>query len=54
MPHKRQKHDVGEIAWAIPTVANVQKSVTIAARRRARSTARENEAQAGGPVRKHA
>jgi hypothetical protein len=54
VPHKRQKHDVGEIAWAIPTVADVQNSVTIAARRRGRSAARENEAQTGGPVRKHA
>jgi hypothetical protein len=51
--HKRQKHDVGEIAWAIPSLADVQNTVTIASRRRARATARENEAQPG-QVRKHA
>ena len=53
VPHKRQKHDVGEIAWAIPSVTDVQNSVTIAARRRARAAGRENEAQTSGPVRKH-
>ena len=51
--HKRQKHDVGEIAWAIPSLADVQNTVTIASRRRARASARENEAQSG-QVRKHA
>jgi hypothetical protein len=54
VPHKRQKHDVGEIAWAIPSVADVQNSVTIAGRRRGRASGRENEAQTSGPVRKHA
>lgn len=36
VPHKRTKRDVGEIAWAIPAVQDVQNSVAIASRRRAR------------------
>jgi len=51
--HKRQKRDVGEIAWAIPNVADLQNTVTIASRRRARASVRENEAPSG-TVRKHA
>jgi len=35
--HKRIKRDVGEIAWAIPGVNDVQNNVTIASRRRARA-----------------
>src|SRR5947199_3087943 len=38
--HKRLKRDVGEIAWAIPSVIDVQNNITIAQRRRNR---RENE-----------
>jgi BON domain-containing protein len=38
--HKRLKRDIGEIAWAIPSVVDVQNNITIAQRRRAR---RENE-----------
>lgn len=41
--HKRLKRDVGEIAWAIPTVSDVQNNVSIATRRRSRSSAREAE-----------
>lgn len=53
--NKRHKHDVGEIAWAIPTVTDVQNNVNIVARRRARAAARDGEPQQqGGPVRKHA
>jgi hypothetical protein len=40
--HKRAKRDVGEIAWAIPGVNDVQNNITIASRRRARAT-RETE-----------
>ncbi len=43
VPHKRLKRDVGEIAWAIPGLNDVQNNITIAARRRGRSQARENE-----------
>ena len=44
--HKRLKHDIGEIAWAIPSAADVQNNITIASRRRARSYSREGgEAQ---------
>ena len=41
--HKRLKRDVGEIAWAIPTVNDVQNNVTIATRRRPRAPNRESE-----------
>jgi hypothetical protein len=49
VPHKRLKRDVGEIAWAIPSVNDVQNNITITARRRSR---RENEPQAAGAARK--
>jgi len=49
--HKRLKHDLGEIAWTIPSVADVQNNITIATRRRSRS-GRETEAQASSPGRK--
>jgi len=42
VPHKRIKRDVGEIAWTIPTVSDVQNNVTITQRRRSR-TSREGE-----------
>jgi osmotically-inducible protein OsmY len=41
--HKRLKRDVGEIAWAIPTLHDVQNNVTIVARRRSRTPSREIE-----------
>jgi BON domain-containing protein len=44
VPHKRVKRDVGEIAWAIPSVNDVQNNVTIAPRRRSRTPTREAEA----------
>jgi hypothetical protein len=44
--HKRLKHDVGEIVWAIPHIADVQNNITIATRRRSRPTSREGEALA--------
>jgi hypothetical protein len=50
--HKRLKHDLGEIAWAIPAVSDVQNNMTIAARRRGRS--READAQPNAPARKQA
>ena len=40
---KRVKRDVGEIAWAIPPVNDVQNNVTITARRRSRAPSRETE-----------
>jgi hypothetical protein len=55
VPHKRLKHDVGEIAWAIPNVSDVQNNITIATRRRSRTSNREPETTAaGGPGRKQA
>jgi hypothetical protein len=40
---KRFKRDVGEIAWAIPSVTDVQNNVAIAARRRSRAQRSEME-----------
>jgi osmotically-inducible protein OsmY len=52
VPHKRIKRDVGEIAWAITSVNDVQNSVTIAARRRSRGQGREAEPAATSQARK--
>ena len=41
--HKRLKHDVGEIAWALPILHDVQNNLVIASRRRSRGSAREVE-----------
>jgi hypothetical protein len=57
VPHKRLKRDIGEIAWAIPGVSDVQNNLTITARRRSRSATREPEAHPmnpNAPVRKPA
>ena len=54
VPHKRLKRDIGEIAWVIPTITDVQNNVTIATRRRARSSSREVEPHSGGATRKQA
>jgi osmotically-inducible protein OsmY len=56
VPHKRLKRDIGEIAWAIPGVNDVQNNVTITARRRSRTANREAEAHPGtsAPMRKQA
>jgi hypothetical protein len=48
---KRLKRDVGEIAWAIPTVNDVINNVNIATKRRSRA-GRETEAQPPGAGRK--
>jgi hypothetical protein len=50
--HKRVKRDVGEIAWAIPGLHDVQNNVTIASRRRTRSAARDGEGTASVAGRK--
>ena len=52
--HKRSKRDVGEIAWAIPGLQDVQNNVSITSRRRARAASREAEAPAGASTRKQA
>jgi hypothetical protein len=54
VPHKRLKRDIGEIAWALGAVSDVQNNVTIATRRRTRPGIREAEAQPAGPARKQA
>jgi hypothetical protein len=54
VPLRRLKRDVGEIAWAIPTVNDVQNNVTIATRRRGRSSGREAEQQSVTASRKPA
>ena len=38
VPHKRLKRDLGELAWAIPALNDVQNNVTITARRRSRAS----------------
>ena len=40
---KRVKRDIGELAWAIPPVNDVQNNLTITARRRSRAQSRETE-----------
>ena len=49
--HKRLKRDVGEIAWAIPSLVDVQNNVTITSRRRTRS---REETASSVPGRKQA
>lgn len=54
--HKRLKHDIGEIAWAIPAATDVQNNLTIIARRRGRSAmgSKESDAQSNATARKQA
>lgn len=52
--NKRIKRDVGEVAWAIPSVTDVQNNVTITARRRGRHDQREQESQPATTGRKQA
>jgi len=53
VPHKRLKRDVGEVAWAIPSLTDVQNNITVTARRRSRSPqGRENEPQSVAAQRK--
>jgi hypothetical protein len=52
VPHKRIKRDIGELAWAIPAINDVQNTVTITGRRRSRPFGRENEQQPAGQSRK--
>jgi hypothetical protein len=54
VPHKRVKRDIGEIAWAIPTLTDVQNNIMVAARRRSRPPYREAEAPTAAGVRKPA
>jgi hypothetical protein len=41
--HKRVKRDIGEIAWAIPGLNDVQNNVTVASRRRNRAGREKDE-----------
>ncbi len=52
--HKRLKRDAGEIAWAIPSVNDVQNNITIATRRRSRAQTRDMESGAPQSGRKPA
>ena len=52
VPHKRAKRDIGEIAWAIPVLNDVQNNLTIASRRRSRGAARDGEPGVNPPNRK--
>lgn len=46
--NKRIKHDAGEIAWAIPSVTDVQNTLTITARRRGRPEREQESSPAAG------
>jgi hypothetical protein len=51
--HKRVKRDIGELAWAIPGLNDVQNNLTIASRRRTRHAgSREAEGPSSGSARK--
>jgi hypothetical protein len=51
--HKRVKRDIGELAWAIPGLNDVQNNLTIASRRRTRPAgSRDAEGSSGGSARK--
>jgi hypothetical protein len=50
---KRLKRDIGEIAWTIGRVTDVQNNLMVASRRRSRTSGRDVES-AQGSVRKHA
>ena len=52
--HKRTKRDAGEIAWAIPSLQDVQNNVSITSRRRSRAAGREPEAPVTVSTRKQA
>ena len=53
--HKRLKHDIGEIAWAIPSLSDVANNIAIASRRRPRPFQRDRETEvAAAPGRKQA
>lgn len=51
--HKRVKRDIGELAWAIPGLNDVQNNLTIASRRRTRHAgSREAEGPSSASARK--
>jgi hypothetical protein len=52
VPHRRVKRDIGEIAWTIPGVTDVNNTVNITARRRSRAFNREAETPPSGQSRK--
>jgi hypothetical protein len=52
VPHKRLKRDIGELAWAVPGINDVNNTVTITTRRRSRAFARDNETSTPGTSRK--
>lgn len=51
---KRLKRDIGEIAWAIPAISDVQNNITIAPRRRSRAQNRDTESSSAVTARKPA
>jgi BON domain len=50
--HKRTKRDIGEIAWAIPALHDVQNNVSITSRRRSRAAGRDTDTPANVSARK--
>ena len=41
--HKRLKRDIGEVAWGLPSVNDVQNNLSRTTRRRSRASCREGE-----------
>jgi BON domain-containing protein len=52
--HKRLKRDIGEVAWGLPSVNDVQNNLAMATRRRSRPSARDGEQTQPSAVRKQA
>jgi hypothetical protein len=52
--HRRLKRDIGEIAWAMPRVTDVQNNLTIVPRRRLRHSGRDTESSPSSSARKPA
>jgi hypothetical protein len=47
VPHKQTKHAIGELAWNVPGIVDVQNNLEVASRRRIRAGLRKEAAQAG-------
>jgi len=54
VPHKRLKRDLGEVAWGLPSVNDVQNNLTLATRRRSRTSARDGDVPQPSAGRKQA
>lgn len=50
--NKRIKHAIGELAWSVPGIADVQNNLELASRRRIRAGLRKDATQASGQPRR--